>query len=399
VFVPEGCPSTFAGAGSPEVLIVAEDGQAGGIGRYCVDLAALLGTRASVVCLCPGACDARSCWLATQCATHAVRLVRVPMPPRAWRRGYIGLVRLWRSSGRPAIHVNGRRGNFVSVAARLSVPGYRFVTTIHGLLGLHARRNALYRVIDLAASRAATAVIAVSADTRRRAIMAGVPRGKTIVILNGLGERELGVLGSVAERRAQLADGPARVGFLGRLSPEKGTHELLEVARCLLAENRTATLAVAGEGPDRAWMESASRALTESGRLTWHGPLADVARFLAEIDLLAMPSHNEGLPYVLLEAMAAGCAIVAFRVGGIPEVITDDSVGILVEPGELGAFVRAVVELAADPVRVRSLGRAAAAHVDARFALDDRLPLLAHVYSRESAPNRSLEVPPVDRAG
>lgn len=382
----------------PEVLIVAEDGEAGGIGRYCVDLAALLGTRARVVCLCPTACDARSCWLADQCSARDVQLVRVPMPARGWRRGFVGLVRLWRSSRRPVIHVNGRRGNSVSLAARLSVPGYRFVTTVHGLLGLHSRRNAFYRVVDLAASRVASVVIAVSADTRRRLVRAGSPADRTVVILNGLGEVDLGALELVAERRLQPAEGTMRVGFLGRLSPEKGTHELLELARGLLAENTSATLAICGDGPERAWLDGASRALTETGRLVWHGATRDVVGFLADVDLLVMPSHNEGLPYALLEGMAAGCGIVAFRVGGIPEVVANESLGVLVEPDDVDAFIRAVKELAVDPTRVRALGRAAAAHVDAHFALRDRLPLIARAYGLKLAAIGTTEEAPVDRA-
>lgn len=379
-------PSGSIREGLPEVLIVAEDGDAGGIGRYCVDLAALLGARAHVVCLCPTACEAR-CWLADQCATRGVALVRVSMPSRGWRRGLVGLARAWSSNRRPAVHVNGRRGNFLSLAARVSMPGFRYVTTAHGVLGLHARRNVLYRVVDLAASRGATRVIAVSADTRRRLVRAGSPGGRTVVILNGLGEAELRAYGSVAERRRRRpAQGPLRVGFLGRLSPEKGTRELLEVARGLLAEDTSSTLAIAGDGPDRAWLENAARALTATGRLSWEGAIRDVAGFLASVDVLVMPSHNEGLPYVLLEAMAAGCGVVAFRVGGIPEVVADESMGVLVEPGDVRALVRAVVELAADPAHVRSLGQAAAAHVQARFALRDRLPDLARAYGRELAP-------------
>jgi glycosyltransferase involved in cell wall biosynthesis len=307
------------------------------------------------------------------------------MPPRAWRQGFVGLVRLWRSRRRPAIHLNGRRGNSLSLAARLTLPGYRFVTTAHGMLGLHARRNALYRVVDLAASRLASTVIAVSADTRRRLVEAGSPAARTVVILNGLGDAELAALGSVAARRRAPEAGPVRVGFLGRLSPEKGTRELLEVARSLLGKS-SATLAIGGDGPDRAWLEAASRDVTASARLSWRGTVGEVAGFLGEVDILVLPSHNEGLPYVLLEAMAAGCAIVAFRVGGIPEVVADPSLGVLVEPGDVDAFVGAVLNLVADPARVNALGRAAAAHVAANFALHDRLRMLARAYGRELEP-------------
>ena len=367
-----------------EVLVVAEHGEAGGIGRYCVDLATLHGHRARLVCLCPGPCRGTECWLAEQSATHGVGLIRVPMPAQGWRSGLAGLVRVWKATGRPVVHVNGRRGNFVSLVARLVVPGFRFVTTVHGALGLHARRNALYRVIDLAAARAATAVIAVSFDTRARLARMGGPTARMVVIQNGLGDPELRTFATVAMDR--LPDrAPIRFGFLGRLSPEKGTRELVAIARALLAGSPTATLAIAGDGPDLGWLGPALSDLAGNGRVTCVGAVRDADDFLGEIDVLVMPSHNEGLPYSLLEAMAAGCAVVAYRVGGVPEVITGPSLGILVDPGDLDGFVAAVLELAADPGRVGTLGRASAEHIATNFALRDRRPQIARVYWQTSA--------------
>ena len=154
------------------------------------------------------------------------------MPMRAWGHGLIGLLDVWRSSGKPSIHVNGRRGNSVAFAARLNVRGFRFVTTVHGVLGLHDRRNLIYRLVDLAAGRAARAVIAVSADTRRRLVAAGSPAGRTFAIGNGLAASDLDDLRRVAATRAGSTLGDQlRIGFLGRLSPEKGTTELVTVAR------------------------------------------------------------------------------------------------------------------------------------------------------------------------
>ena len=150
----------------PALLIVAEGGDAGGIARYCVDLATEVGSAAHVACLCPRPCSADDCWLAAQCGTRNVKLHRIPMAARGWTSGLRGLVHLWRRSGQPTIHVNGRRGNFVAMTARLSVPGFRYVTTVHGILGLHDRRNTIYRIVDLAAGWFATSVIAVSQHGR-----------------------------------------------------------------------------------------------------------------------------------------------------------------------------------------------------------------------------------------
>jgi len=367
------------------VLIVAEGGDAGGIGRYCVDLAEAEGDRALLACLCAAPCTAESdCWLAARCAERDLPLARVAMPPKGWRSGMRGLSSLWRRAGRPVVHVNGRRGNAVALALRLGMPGFRYVTTVHGILGLHSRRNAVYRVVDLAAARLATGVIAVSEHGRRQLLRARSPQTRTVTIANGLAARDLAALRAIAAERpaAGRVGEPARIGFLGRLSPEKGTDELVAVARQLAAAGAGATLDIAGDGPDRETLTARLAAVADGTGLQvcLRGTVGDVRAFLGEVDVLVVPSHNEGMPYGVLEAMAAGCAVVAFGVGGIPEVISGDELGVLVEPGDVDAIGAAVVALASDPTRVAALGRAASTHIEQRFALADRLPALWRTY-------------------
>jgi glycosyltransferase involved in cell wall biosynthesis len=270
----------------------------------------------------------------------------------------------------------------VALTLRLGLPGFRYVTTAHGILGLHSRRNAVYRVVDLAAARLASAVVTVSGHGRRDLIRAGSRDDRTVTIPNGLADRELAVLRAIAATRA--ADGrldrPLRVGFLGRLSPEKGTHEVAEIARHLVASGSGATLDIAGDGPDRKRLQAELAPLVTVGAVRFRGKVADAPAWLRDIDILVMPSHNEGMPYVLLEGMAAGCAVVAFGVGGVPEVIADTDRGILIEPGDLGGLLAAVQALTADPARVAAIGRAASAHIADRFALAERLAALQRVY-------------------
>ena len=380
---------------APVVLLVAENGDAGGIGRYCVDLAALLGDQAQLACLCPNPCGA-GCWLADQCHARGVPLVQVPMPAKAWRSGLRGLVNAWKRLGRPLIHTNGRRGNAVAMVARVVVRGFQFVTTVHGVLGLHARRNAVYRVVDLGAGRLARAVIAVNEDTARRLRRAGSPRDRTHVIPNGLAAYDRMAFHAVAERRwaAGPRTGPLRIGFLGRLSREKGTRELVLVAERLTSARASVEIAIGGDGPDRGWMEEDARTMIEHGVLRFDGVIADAPRFLGEVDVLLMPSHNEGLPYVLLEAMTAGCGVVAFEVGGIPEVVSDPSLGILVAPGDVEAMVSALLRLSRDPAEVHAMGGAASRHVDEHYVLETRLPLLGSAYGLELAAPPSAATDP-----
>ena len=387
----EGCASVL----KPDVLLVAENGHSGGIGRYCVDLARALGDRASVVCLCPETCPgAPHCWLADQCEARGVGLIPIAMPARAWRKGFRELEAVWKTEGRPIVHVNGRRGNFLAVLGKSRFPGFTFVTTVHGVLGLHARRNAAYRVVDFAASQAANAVIAVSADTRRRLAAAGVPSKKTLTISNGLSSDDMGLLTTIANDRARIAQTarPVRIGFLGRLSPEKGIDEFLLLARRLSAHVGGQYFRVAGSGPSLLRFTEESAQLVAEGLLEYVGDTSDPAGFLGDIDILVMPSHNEGLPYVLLEALAAGCAVVAYGVGGIPEVITDASLGTLVRPRDFDALLTAVSDLVANPALRTSIGRSASHMVRERYALARRLPLLSKAYET-CDPERAGRVP------
>jgi glycosyltransferase involved in cell wall biosynthesis len=365
----------------PAAIIVAESGDAGGIGRYCLDLADALAPDVALACLCVTDCTTGGgCWLRDQADARHLRVARVPMPRRGWRSGYRGLGSLWRSAGRPVIHVNGRRGNAVALALRLSRRGFRYVTTVHGVLGLHSRRNLVYRIVDLAAGRTARAVVAVDDHGRRQLLAAGSPAARTITIRNGLSAGDLRDLAEVASARHGQRDAhrTLTVGFLGRLSPEKGTSELVDIGRALARRDPPASVVIAGDGPERERLEAASADV--SSGLSLVGTVTDAAAFLAQVDVLVMPSHNEGLPYVLLEAMAAGCAVVAFRVGGIPEVVERGDLGVLVEAGDRRAFISAVLALLDDPNQVASLGAAATRHVQEAFSLDGRLPRIREVY-------------------
>jgi glycosyltransferase involved in cell wall biosynthesis len=310
------------------------------------------------------------------------------MAPRAWIGGYRGLKAVWLREGRPILHVNGRRGNFLALLLKARFPRLSFVTTVHGVLGLHVRRNLLYRLVDLATGRIANATIAVSADTNRRLMAAGLPQGKVHTITNGLASCDLSGLSDIAYAREP---GLARVGFYGRLSPEKGFPDFLQLARRLNGSSGTSFL-VAGTGPSLEDFLRQSHEMVADGRLEYLGEADDSTSFLGDVNVLVIPSRNEGLPYVLLEAMAAGCAVVAYAVGGIPEVIGDDSVGILVNPKDLEGLDAEANALVADPARVVSVGRAASQHIGEKFALRDRLPQLLNVYRKcDAARAQKLE--------
>ncbi|MEM8875341.1 MAG: glycosyltransferase family 4 protein, partial [Planctomycetota bacterium] len=191
------------------------------------------------------------------------------------------------------------------------------------------------------AARRAERVICPSRSVADHAASAaGVPHEKLVVLPNGVEQ-----VVSEAQVNEQL---PMRVGFLGRLDPVKRVHLLIESTRDLPG----VTLDIFGEGPDRARLE-----LLEHGR--FHG-MVERDQALATLDLLVLPSLAEGMPMVLLEAMAAGVPVVAFDVPGCRDVVCDNVNGRFATPTTLRDVI---AELRDDPDQRRHLatgGRATA---------------------------------------
>jgi glycosyltransferase involved in cell wall biosynthesis len=139
---------------------------------------------------------------------------------------------------------------------------------------------------------------------------------------------------------------PPEVLFVGRLAPEKGIQDLAEAAEDM-------NLVVAGDGPLRSLFPDALGFV----------PHEEVERLLSRAAVVVLPSHREGLPMALLEAMARGRAVVATPVGGIPSLVEDGCTGLLVPPGDARALRNAIDRLLADPELRRRLGEAARARV------------------------------------
>lgn len=150
-----------------------------------------------------------------------------------------------------------------------------------------------------------------------------------------------------------------RILYMGGFAnPVKGGDVVLRALPELVEAVGEGCVTLAGPGePPADWRSG----LPAGARVRWAGWLEGEAkqRALASASVFLLPSTSEGLPIALLEAMAHGCAVVATRVGGIPEVVTDGRDGLLVEPDDVAALVRAVGRLVADPEARRMLGEAA----------------------------------------
>ncbi len=176
----------------------------------------------------------------------------------------------------------------------------------------------------------------------------------------------------VAEARAALglAVGGAVVGLVCRLNTHKGAAVGLDAFAALAEEFPSATLLIVGEGPLRAALERrvASGGLQDQVRfLGWR---TDTQRIYSALDVLIAPSLYEGFGLTVLEAMAHGVAVLAFRVGALPELVADDETGLLVSPGEQQMLREELRRLLADAALRERLGAAGAARARLHFALE-----------------------------
>ena len=176
-------------------------------------------------------------------------------------------------------------------------------------------------------------------------------------------------------RELALPDGPLAV-YVGRLDPVK---DLDTVLRALAAVPGLG-LVVAGEGPERARLETLAREAGVTDRTRFLGRTDLVADLLRAADVFVLPSRAEGMSNALLEAMACGVACVASPVSGTAELLADGR-GVLAAAGDVDAWAGELRALAGDEERRAALGRAAAEHVRARFSLATTADLLVRAYT------------------
>jgi glycosyltransferase involved in cell wall biosynthesis len=243
------------------------------------------------------------------------------------------------------------------IAARLL--GVPCVVKLHGSdINAIAQLPGPRRLLSWALPRAAR-VVAVSRPLADAAIELGVAPDRVAVVLNGVD----GALFRPRDRAAcrsdlGLPDRPLAL-YVGNLKPEKGVLDLIAAWRGVLRHVPDATLAIVGGGPLAAEVATAARPLGDRIRLVGPQPLARVPVWLGACDVLALPSHTEGTPNVVIEALAAGRRVVATRVGGVPDLITSPVLGTLVPPRDRDALADALVlalRASYDPDEVARLG-------------------------------------------
>jgi glycosyltransferase involved in cell wall biosynthesis len=206
-------------------------------------------------------------------------------------------------------------------------------------------------------------------------------RGKIEIVQNGLedpGRPDARVARQLRERLG-LGAGKIIIAAAGRLTPQKGFETLLDAAALL--ERRDIAVVIAGEGPLRRTLEEEARRRGLNGTIVFPGFLEGAGTLFGASDLVAIPSLYEGQPFVLLEAMAAGKAVVASDMYGIREAVVQGETGMLVRPGSAEELARALSRLIDDPALRRAMGERARRRYEEHYTAREFRERMERIYT------------------
>ena len=280
------------------------------------------------------------------------------------------------------------------LAERTGIP---FVMTARGTdVNVLARMSGPGRRIAWAARRCA-AIIAVSARLKQGLVELGVDADSVVVLRNGVDPEQFCPIDrALARRELNLPDGPVIAG-VGNLVPEKGFELAIEALALLPA----ATLVLVGDGPQRAWLVAVARRCGVSDRVHMLPvmPQSRLPSLYSAADVLVVTSTREGWPNVVLEALSCGTPVASVDVGAVAEMLTDPSVGRVVDQRDPERFAAAIAALLQAPP-ARSVVRRHAAQFDwasiasAQFELFERVLMSSPLAtSRDGASPMALSAP------
>lgn len=312
---------------------------------------------------------------------RAPHLVRAPLP----HRDYLALRDLTRTlrEGRyDLVHTHTSKAGFLGRLAAERAGIRHVVHTSHGNI-FHGYFNPLvtrlYIAMERRAARHTSRFIELTQGGVEEHLARGIgTRERFRVVFSGIDTAPCD--GAIARRDATraalgIADGETLIGGVGRLEPVKGFAHFVAMARLLAEREPGLRFVLAGDGAEAEALKRAGE-----GRVAFLGRRDDIPDLMAAFDILVVPSINEGMGRVILEAGAAGTPVVASRVGGIPDIVDHGETGLLTAPGSPEELATAVLSLVHSSDLRRRMGDRARERVIPHFSLDAMVRRIEAIY-------------------
>jgi glycosyltransferase involved in cell wall biosynthesis len=283
------------------------------------------------------------------------------------------LVSILRRERYDVVHTNGYFADIIAIPA-CKLLGILHIATCHGFIANDKKLN-IYNMLDRFILRFSNKIIAVSDGIKNELIKNGIKESRVIVIQNaaqGNYDKELFTQNRQNKRQQlNIREKEFVLGYIGRLSEEKGIKYLIEASSILNELGVPIRTLIIGEGPQREELKEWVRHLNISSRIIFAGFQRDIDSWLPTIDIFVLPSLTEGTPMSLLEAMAHGIPVVATAVGGVPQVVDSGKNGILVSPGKPEQIKDAIFLLYKNEVLRNDISQAAKETIKLKYNVKD----------------------------
>ncbi len=325
-------------------------------------------------------------------------------------------VRIW--------HGHDYKSNLLGLTLRPFWP-MKLITTVHGWVK-HTVRTPLYYAVDRWCLPYYHHVICVSEDLVERVTKLGVPPQRWSLIHNAIDEtayrrqyrpeksplRIRGVVPDMGSGKQHTQEGASAqpvpkgrlvIGAVGRLSPEKAFNNLIRAVHALIEEGFDIELWIAGQGDSRDELQVLVDHLGLRHRVKLLGFCANTIELYHALDVFVLSSLREGLPNVLLEAMAMSIPVVSTRVAGVPNLITDGQTGLLCQPGYIDELVGAIRRVLADDKLRERLATNGRARIEESYSFTQRMAKVKAIYDQvlgvepASQADPSAPIPPTPK--
>jgi len=380
-----------------KIIFLITKGNFGGAQRYVYDLATNLPSNEFEIVVAAGAGEILLDKLTRLCR-HAIKIKNLGRDINPWAdlKAFVEIWRLLRREKPDLIHLNSSKmGGLGALAGRLAgVPIIIF--TVHGLASNEVRpvwQKLLINISHWLSFVLCHRIITVADYLKNQIETWPGLRDKVTTISNGLPAIKF-FERSVSRRIIwSNQDGPVSnkkiwIGTIAELHPNKGLDFLIEAfaatVRALLGDSLgwSLQLVIIGEGEERSRLAQLIKAKRLEDRIFLPGRIEDARAYLKAFDIFALTSRTEALPYVILEAGAAGLPVVASEVGGLPEVIPEAEYGILVPPGNIEELKKSFLFLLKKLPYRRAAGANLRRRIHADFSLKQMVAQTIAVYRK-----------------
>jgi glycosyltransferase involved in cell wall biosynthesis len=313
--------------------------------------------------------------LASELDAAGIPIIRVVLPARAFRSQRRAVLEICRLATPDVLHTHGYLPDVLAASFGRKFSAAR-VSTVHGFTG-GSWRNRFYEWLQRRSYARFDAVVAVS---RRLAIDLAPSRlshEAPIVLQNALGPMNEELSPESARQELNLSIELFHIGWVGRVSREKGADILIEALPRL--EDIDVRVTLIGEGAERRRLEQRTKELGIENRVSWLGEVAQASRLFPAFDVFVNSSRTEGTPITLLEAMRAGVPVVATAVGGVPDVVSPDD-ALLIPPDDPLALASAIREVHDHPDDAARRASHARSRLDRDFATAPWLEAYERIY-------------------